>query len=100
MIRERRLWDLDYLTVAKPLAFEDILKDIHDLAARHDREPQAIVVWRHQWDWLVKSLQPLRHDPAPIRDVLFGGSIMEIQARGYNKDEPPTIYGVPVEIQE
>lgn len=100
MIKQRCTWELDYLTVAKPLSFEDIRKDIDDLAAHHDREPQRIVIWHHQWDWLVKSLQPLRHNPAPIRDVLFGSSIMEVQARGYNKDDPPTIYGIPVEIQE
>lgn len=100
MIYERRLWDLGYQYVAEPLTFEHILKDIQTLAEHHNREPRKIVLWRHQWDWLVKSLQPLRHDPAPIRDVLFGDSILEIQARGYNTDDPPTIYGVPVEIRE
>lgn len=98
MIYERRLFDLGYLSVAEPLTFEHIHDDIEKLAL-DDREPRKIILWHHQWDWLVKSLQPLRHDPAPIRNVLFGDSLMEIQARAYSKDEPPTIYGVPVEIR-
>lgn len=45
---------LDYTKVAKPLHPDDLANDITEVATKYAEQPDEIVLWEHQLDWLSK----------------------------------------------
>jgi hypothetical protein len=74
---------LDYTTIPAPLTFDAIYEDINTCCA-DDFAPEKIIVWQHQWDWLVKSIPTHRVAEAYIASAVKA---------------PATIWGVPVEVK-
>lgn len=46
---------ISYLKVAAPISPHQVLKDIRSL--EHGREPDALIMWQHQLDWIARQLQ-------------------------------------------
>ena len=49
---------LDYTEWAPPLRPEAILADIQCHQAQSCRTPSKIILWVHQWDYLIKKYEP------------------------------------------
>lgn len=80
-----RVVKLDYTTVAEPLTFDQIHNDITEVEIKYFGEPDEIVLWGHQWDWLVKSLPSERIRAEYILSL--------------HEEPVSTIWGVPVTVK-
>lgn len=82
---------LDYTSVAEPLKIEDVAADISEANAYHYQEPDCILVWEHQADWLVKQTGTVA-----IYTHGFDNRIGDTGTPGGNGRRIHTIYGVEV----
>lgn len=87
-----RVFRLDYTEVSEPLTVDAILKDITGLRCRHCAEPEVLVMWEHQWDWLVKQVPALN---PPVSVVSYIYRVPEADAANIR-----TLWGVPVEVRQ
>lgn len=83
-----RIAVLDFTDVAIPLTFDEIHADINQVLVEYSVNPEKIVLWQHQWDWLTKSI------PTTLREVQVFQESTPLAPR------PSTIWGVPIEIRE
>lgn len=84
---------LDYTGIAEPLKIDDIHHDIGEVQSRYFEEPDVIVLWEHQADWLSKQLG--------TRCAVFGPRLWDNRVgdtgrTGENGTRLTTIYGVKV----
>lgn len=98
---------LSYTGRAQPLTAEDVRRDLAEfdlgyrLGGRH--RPDEILVWEHQWDFLVKKNVPTVPQPEFIFEkVEFGADGL---LHGFGRRLPKiigagTLWGVPVEVLE
>lgn len=90
---------LDYCHVSEPLTFDMIQKDISEVQCGGMVEPAEIVLWRHQWNWLVELCQPLtvcsasRASLEAMAGVTIGDSLAQVKIRRLK-----TIYGIPLRL--
>lgn len=47
---------IDYTEVAQPLTVDDIADDLARTTARYALHVGSIIMWEHQWDWLIKDI--------------------------------------------
>lgn len=85
---------LDYTAVAPPLTVDAIADDITETQINLYAEPEKIVMWTHQLDWIKKCLTA-RYGTEYIWERV------DLNARtpAKPKGSPTTIWGVPVEVR-
>lgn len=100
---------LDYTNIAAPLTFKQIREDLDELHAKFDEEPEELVLWEHQVDWLVKR----ERGGAPLEQRnVFGFAVgldfgLAEDTTAYIFGSPEwktgapvqTIFGVPIRVQ-
>lgn len=75
---------LDYTRVAAPLDAADVAADEKEFRALADSVVYEIVLWQHQWDWIVRSAQAggsASLDNARAVGILIGDSILTHQLK-------------------
>lgn len=83
---------LDYTGIAEPLKMEDIHHDIGEVQSRYFEEPEVIVLWEHQADWLTKQLG----NRCAVFGSCFDNRVGDTGQPGGNGNRVKTIYGVKV----
>lgn len=96
---------LDYTAYAPPLTADAILRDIQGFIGAHVDSPDKIIVWIHQWDYLVKKDINLRPEPGWIFDKVEFNDRGDLCAIGRKLphtvvEEKGELWGVPVEVRE
>lgn len=85
---------LDYTGFAGPLSADAIAEDITETQAQLCAEPEKVVLWEHQLDWIKKSI-PGRYGTEYVWE--------RVGLHGRTPPKPPgvgvTIWGVPVEVR-
>ncbi len=79
---------LDYTEVAKPLTIEQIASDTNECRAAYNEEPEELVMWEHQLDWLAK----------PYRDRGKRSGYWTLAEEPPNHARGPEIYGIRVRL--
>lgn len=79
---------VDYTDFADPLKLSYIADDI-TLVQIESLTVETIVMWEHQWDWLVKvvAARPIAIDTGPLTGYYSS-----------QRSDPKSIYGVPVRL--
>lgn len=86
---------LDYTAVSAPVSAEGIHDDITETQVHLFAEPEKIVLWEHQLDWIKKSI-PGRYGTEYIWERVD----LNVRTPAKPKGSPTTIWGVPIEVRE
>ena len=90
---------LDYTEWAPPLYIDAIRIDIDTYVAQHDRYPAKIVLWVHQWDFLVKQHKHLMPKYI-VTEAKFTGNGINFSARPAEASDGGRIWGIKVEVRD
>lgn len=82
---------LDYTSTAPPLSSAAVKTDLDYYETRTCRTPSKIIMWAHQWLWLVKKAGALAPDTWMPWEELPAGAV----TTGAN-----TLWGIPVEVRD
>lgn len=92
---------LSYTGRAQPLTAEDVRRDLAEFQLAFRPPPDEILVWEHQWDFLVKKNKPSGSQPEYIFERVEFDSQGDLRAYGRRLPQiisAGTLWGVPVEI--
>lgn len=90
---------LDYTEWAPPVTMDALRRDLDTYYAQHMRSPRKIIVWVHQWDYLVKPhthLQP----KYILEKIELDGTGLNATMRPAESSDGGTLWGVPVEVRD
>lgn len=85
---------IDYTKLVKPLTVDLVSADIMEMRTNLMTEPEELVMWEHQWDWLVKP-----YIQKGKRSGWTGAIYIEENARVENH-RPCTLLGVKVRFAD
>jgi hypothetical protein len=87
---------LDYTEWAPPLTADTVLHDIQAHQAQSYQTPSKIIMWVHQWDYLVKQF------PRPkAREVIEQANFyLKIAGRPPEPSHAGTLWGIKVEVRD
>ena len=90
---------LDYTEWAPPLTAEAVLHDIHAHQEQFYRTPSKIIVWVHQWDYLVKRHKNLMPKYV-VEKVELDGVGLKATMRPPESSDGGYLWGVKVEVRD
>lgn len=93
---------LDYTEWAPPLYIDTIRRDIGQFWARsggHIHAPSKIILWVHQWDFLVKQYGDLKPKYV-VEKAEFDGFGIKATIRPPESSDDVRIYGIKVEVRD
>lgn len=79
---------IDYTKVAEPLTIEQIAGDTDEVCAKYAVEPEELIMWEHQLDWLAKP-----HAERGRRAAYYVGASSPPQ-----HPRAPEVYGIKVRL--
>jgi hypothetical protein len=85
---------LDYTKVATPLRCDDIAADITEMQSNLMTTPEELVMWEHQWDWLIK---PYVHKG---RRSGWTTALRSAEEERTERHRPCTLFGVKVRFAD
>lgn len=83
---------LDYTTVARPIDVDAIIDDIRAARSSMGSEPEKIVMWEHQLDW-IKKCAPGRYGMGYTWECIE-------HSTSRSKYSPTLIWGIPVTVEK
>lgn len=90
---------LDYTEWAPPLYIDTIRHDVDAYTAQSARTPSKIVLWVHQWDFLVKQHGDLKPKYV-VEKAEFDGFGIRATMRPPESSDGGRIWGIKVEVRD
>lgn len=83
---------LDYTGISEPLDHADVHRDITEIRSAYFEEPDEVLLWEHQADWLTKQLG----SACAALSGRFDNRVGDTGQPDGNGRRVTTIWGVPV----
>lgn len=91
---------LDYTEWAPPLYIDRVRSDIDTFTAQTDKYPSKIVLWVHQWDFLVKQAGPHLRPKYMLERVELDDFGLKATMRPAESSDGGELWGIKVEVRD
>lgn len=91
---------LDYTEWAPPLPAAAIKRDIDAYETQHCRTPSKIVLWVHQWEYLVKRCAEAVKPQYIVTDAHIDTVGILAHMRPAESSDGGKLYGIQVEVRD